>query len=126
MLLFGLSVMARTIIFSLAVMANLITMSLPISMRLFAGERFVQGPFNYGRLSKPVHVWALLSTFWLVIMESFPASAEWTAATFNFNWVVTLAAFTGAIIAWFTFGKRNYKGLDLDAIAAWRRAAGDE
>jgi amino acid transporter len=125
-LLFGLSLMARTIIFSLSVISNLITMSLPMCMRLFAGERFVPGPFNYGRFSKFVHAWALLSTCWLVVMESFPASPEWTLATFNFNWVITLGVFMLAVIIWFTFGKKNYKGLDLDAIATWRRSAGDE
>ncbi|KAF4960046.1 hypothetical protein FSARC_10577 [Fusarium sarcochroum] len=118
-LLFGLSSMASTIIFSLAVVANLLMLTPPILLRIFAQDRFVPGPFNLGRYSKPVHIWALLTLVYMMIMEAFPAMKHWTMETFNYNWVVTLGVLIFAIIGWFTLG-HNYPGLDLSALEAWR------
>ncbi|KAH7127297.1 amino acid/polyamine transporter I [Dactylonectria macrodidyma] len=118
-LLFGLSSTAGSIIFSLAVIAGLMNMALPIGLRIFAGDRFVPGPFNYGKFSQPIHIWAFLSLIYMTIMESFPLSKNWNIDTFNYNWVVALGAIVGSIIGWFVLGK-NYPGLDLGAVQTWR------
>ncbi|KAF5598362.1 amino-acid permease [Fusarium pseudocircinatum] len=118
-LLFGLSSMAGTIIFSLSVIANLLMLAHPILLRIFAQDRFVPGPFNLGKFSKPIHIWAFLTLVYMMILESFPPTKHWTAETFNYNWVVTLGALVFAVIGWFSLGHK-YPGLDMTALDAWR------
>ncbi|KAM0544364.1 hypothetical protein ACHAPJ_011823 [Fusarium lateritium] len=118
-LLLSLSGVARTVIYSLAVIVALLMMSLPVGLRLFAGDRWVPGPWNLGKFSILVHAWALLAQFYIVIMESFPSTAHWTAASFNYNWVVSLAAILISMILYCLFGS-HYKGIDLEALDRFR------
>lgn len=114
-LLFALSDMARTIIFSLAVIAYLLTSAAPIFLRLVYRHRFVPGPVYYGKFSMPIHAWALLSVCYFVIMECFPASPNWTASTFNYNWVITIGILSLAVVLWPTV-RKNYRSFELQAI----------
>ncbi|KAI8654766.1 Amino acid transporter [Fusarium keratoplasticum] len=114
-LLFSLSVVARTIIYSLAVIANMMTYALPIFLRLTCSHRFVPGPFNYGRLSKPIHLWALLTMVYLVVMECFPASPVWDAESFNYNWAILCGLLLVSMALWFGIGPR-YTKFDLQII----------
>jgi amino acid transporter len=125
-LLFGLSPTAGPIIYSLAVICGLMMNAIPMCLRVYAGRSFVEGPFNYGRWSLPVHIFALSTIVWLVIMESFPVSPNWTPSTFNYNWAVALGVTLLATLAWFLHGSRAYKGPDLEAIEKFRmRRRGD-
>ncbi|UPL02490.1 hypothetical protein LCI18_013424 [Fusarium solani-melongenae] len=114
-LLFSLSVVARTIIYSLAVIANMMTYALPILLRLTCSHRFVPGPFNYGRLSKPIHLWALLVMVYFVIMECFPASPVWDAESFNYNWAILCGLLLVSMALWFGIRPR-YTKFDLQII----------
>lgn len=124
-LLFGLSPVASGIIYSLSVIANLVTFSIPVGLRLFAGDRHVQGPFNLGRYSIPVFAWAFVTQWYLIIMQSFPLSKVWTPSTFNFNWVVTLGALLISALIYAVWGK-HYKGPDMEALRQFRHDHSDQ
>lgn len=119
-LLLSLSSQASGVIYSLAVIVNLMTMALPIGLRLFAGERWAPGPWNLGRWSKLIHAWAFLSQIYFIIMESFPSIPNWTAETFNYNWIVAVAVVVLSFILYVIFGSR-YKGINLDALDRYRQ-----
>ncbi|KAL3447773.1 amino acid/polyamine transporter I [Aspergillus insuetus] len=123
-LLLSLSEEASTIIYSLAVVASLITFVLPIAFRIFAGNRWVPGRFSLGRWSIPVHVLSLLIQFYLIIMECFPPEKAWTVMTFNYNSIVTIAAGLLSCVLYVVYGRKHYKGLNVEALAAWRRHHG--
>lgn len=118
-LLLTLSTAANNIIYSLSVFVALITNCVPFTLRLFAGKRFVPGPWNYGRWSKPIHGFATVSTVYLMVMEAFPSDTHWTPGTFNYDWVLGMGiiAISGAVYA---FIGKNFKGLNLDALEKWR------
>ncbi|KAM0470469.1 hypothetical protein ACHAP7_009533 [Fusarium lateritium] len=118
-LLLSLSGVARTVIYSLAVIVALLMMALPIGLRIFAGDRWVPGPWNLGKFSIPVHLWAILAQFYIIIMESFPGHANWTAETFNYNWVVSVGAILLSVVLYWLFGS-SYKGIDLEALDRFR------
>lgn len=118
-LLFGLSPEASSIIYSLAVIATMLNFLPPMILRVYQGQNFVPGPFNYGRWSMPIHCFAILFVVWIVIMESFPAEAGWTAATFNYDWVVAVGAILLSIVLWFLHGRKHFKGVDWEVVAAF-------
>ncbi|KAJ5683332.1 amino acid transporter [Penicillium macrosclerotiorum] len=104
-LLFSLSTNAASIIYSLTVIASLTTYILPIVLRLFAGPRFVPGPWHYGRFSKPIHALAALCQIYFIVIESFPTTTPVpTAASFNYNWVLTVGVMGAAVGLWFLQG----------------------
>lgn len=119
-LLFSLSPVAGAIIYSLAVIANYLTFVIPIALRVFLPARFIPGPWNCGKFSWPVAVLALASSVWLLIMECFPTSPNWTASTFNYDWVVTAGVLLLAVVFWLTIG-RNYTGVNLEALQAMQQ-----
>ncbi|KAK6851477.1 hypothetical protein PG995_012599 [Apiospora arundinis] len=120
MLCLGFSPIASTTIYSLAVIAVMMLYALPMVFRIFDGGRWVPGPWNYGRLSKPIHVLGLLTVLFMTIMECFPPEANWTGAKLNYNWAVLIGAVLISMVMWFTHGSRNYKGPDQEMLAAWR------
>ncbi|CAI7590653.1 unnamed protein product [Penicillium crustosum] len=116
--------LASSIIYSLSVVAGLITYVIPIFFRIFAGDRWIPGPFNLGRWSIPVHIFTVISQIYIVTMECFPLNRKWTAATMNYNFAVGLAALLLSIILYVFYGRKNYKGLNFEALASWRRHHG--
>lgn len=116
LLLFGLSNTASAIIYSLAVMAYLLTYSLPNLLVVLSGDRWTPGPFNYGRFDKPVFAWAFCSQLYLAVMQAFPPMRAWTAATFNYNWIVTVGVLLLAVALYLVVGRHKYRGIDLDAV----------
>ncbi|KAL3482720.1 amino acid/polyamine transporter I [Aspergillus germanicus] len=123
-LLISLSEQASTIIYSLAVVASLITFVLPILFRIFAGNRWVPGRFSLGRWSIPVHVLSLVSQVYLIVMECFPPEKAWTIMTLNYNSIVTIAAALLSCLLYVVYGRKHYRGLNVEALAAWRRHHG--
>ncbi|KAF5552738.1 GABA permease [Fusarium phyllophilum] len=98
MLCLGFSPIASETIYSLAVM---VLYALPMIFRAFDNRRWVLGPWNMGRLSKPVHVFGFMTAIYMTIMELFPPQADWIGATLNFNWAVFLGAvLLSALLAW--------------------------
>ena len=120
-LLFALSEKASSIIYSLSVVTGLVTFILPIILRLMAGSKWTPGPFSLGRYSYPNAVFAVLYTTYMIIMECFPTSPEFDAASMNYNSVLTVAAFAFSLgLYWFIGGK--FSGPDQEALQRWRAA----
>lgn len=113
-LLFALSSAASSIIYSLSVVAGLITFIIPIWFRIFAGNRWVPGPFNLGQWSIPVHLFAAISQIYIIIMECFPPYHQWDGSTMNYNFAVTIGAILVSCILYIFVGKHNYKGLNIE------------
>jgi len=104
-LLFTLSSVAANIIYSLSTTAYLLTMGLPNWLRLFAGDKWVPGPVNFGRFSIPIFAVAAVGQLYLAIMESFPPVRAWDATTMNYSWCLTLGVIIFASILYPTLGK---------------------
>lgn len=119
-LLFSLSAVAKEIIYSLAVLAVTLTLAVPNLLRLLAGDKFVPGPWNLGRFSKPVFAWAFLTQLYSIIMEAFPSSRHFNGATFNYNWVLTVGAVIFSAVLYLFLGK-SFNGIDFAAIAKYRQ-----
>jgi amino acid transporter len=115
LLLFSLSDNGNTIIYSLAVISTFMTNALPMTLRCFAGPRFIPGYFSLGRASIPIHAFATVSQVYFIIMQSFPPAKYWEASSFNYNWVFMILAMLGISVAWF-FVKDKYRGLDLEVL----------
>lgn len=123
-LLLGLSEEASSIIYSLSVVAGALTFIWPVFFRLFPKDRWIPGPFNLGRWSIPVHGFTIISQLYLIIMECFPPYRQWTGATMNYNFAVTLGAISIAGVLYMTVGKNSYKGLNMEVLAARQRDHG--
>lgn len=78
--------------------------------------RWTPTPFNYGRLDKPAFAAALASQLYLAVLQAFPPMKAWTAASFNYNWVVTGAVLAFATLLYLVRGRHTYQGIDLDAV----------
>ncbi|WXC58423.1 hypothetical protein SNK03_004322 [Fusarium graminearum] len=120
LLFLAMSPMASSIIYSLAVIAVMLMYALPMSFRVFHGGRWVPGPWNYGRFSIPIHVYSIISILYITILECFPPMANWTGATFNYNWVVLIFALFLSGVLWMFKVSYTYKGVDQEALDAWR------
>lgn len=125
LLLFTLSSMASQIIYSLSVMAYLLTFALPNLLVVLApAGRWTPGPYNYGRFDKPVFAAALASQLYLAVLQAFPTTKAWTAASFNYNWVVTAGVLIFAALLYVVRGRHTYQGIDLDAVRRLQTAPG--
>ncbi|TXC03915.1 hypothetical protein FocTR4_00000972 [Fusarium oxysporum f. sp. cubense] len=125
MLCLGFSPIASETIYSLAVIAIMVLYALPMIFRVFDNGRWVPGPWNMGRFSKPVHVLGFLTVVYMMIMECFPPQANWTGATLNYNWAVFMGAVLLSTLLWFSHGSRSYKGVDQEMLRAWREREHD-
>uniref|UniRef100_A0A093VEJ9 Putative amino-acid permease n=1 Tax=Talaromyces marneffei PM1 TaxID=1077442 RepID=A0A093VEJ9_TALMA len=119
-LIVSLSPKASSIMYSIAVVTGLITFLIPVSFRIFAGDRWVPGPWNLGRWSMTVHITTVITQVYLMIMECFPTTPNWTVDTFNYAFALTAAAVVISCGLYWTVGRKNYKGLNLDALEVWR------
>lgn len=114
-LLFALSEYASDVVYSMSTVASLIIWATPMSFRLFAGDRWVPGPFYTGRFSWTIHLLAVLSTTYLLVTRAFPPTKD----TPPINIVVVLGTLAVSSIAYF-FGSDNFQGLDSAALEVWR------
>lgn len=125
MLCLGFSPIASETIYSFADTAVMVLYALPMIFRVFDNGRWVPGPWNMGRFSKPVHVLGFLTIVYIMIMECFPPQATWTGATLNYNWAVFLSAVLLSTLLWFSHGSRYYKGVNQEMLRAWREREHD-
>ncbi|CCT62528.1 related to UGA4-GABA permease-also involved in delta-aminolevulinate transport [Fusarium fujikuroi] len=125
MLCLGFSPIASETIYSLAIIAVMVLYALPMIFRVFDNGRWVLGPWNMGRFSKPVHVLGFLTVVYMMIMECFPPQATWTGAMLNYNWAVFLGAVVLSTLLWFSHGSPHYKGVNQEMLRAWREREHD-
>ncbi|KAH6687277.1 amino acid permease-domain-containing protein [Plectosphaerella plurivora] len=114
-LLLALNEDASDIVYSMASISSLIIWITPTALRLFAGDRWVPGPFYTGRYSWYIHLVAVLASSYFLITRCIPPSAD----TPPVNVVVVLVVLVVSIAAYF-FASKNFPGLDLEALEAWR------
>lgn len=122
-LIIALSPEASSVIYSLSVVTGLITFVVPVIFRIFAGDRWVPGPWNLGRWSIPIHVITVVTQIYFIIVECFPPERAWTWATFNYNFALTFGATLISVALYLGGGRKTYKGLDMAALESWRRHA---
>lgn len=108
---------------SIAVIGLYIAYILPVLLRFVAGSRFVPGPWNLGRWSKPVDIIAILWVIFISILFVLPQVSPITRNTFNYaivavGFVVLFAAGYWLLSAhrWFTGPKVQGTAEELAAI----------
>jgi amino acid transporter len=114
-LLLALNENASDIVYSMASISSLIIWITPAALRLFAGDRWVPGPFYTGRWSWYIHLLAVLTSSYFLVTRCIPPSAD----TPPVNVVVVLVVLGLSIAAYF-FASKKFPGLDLEALEAWR------
>lgn len=85
MLCLSFSLIASQTIYSLAVIAVMVLYALAMACRICDGGRWVPGPWNYGKFSKPIHIIGLIVVVHMTVMECFPLAKNWTPAALNYN-----------------------------------------
>ncbi|KAH8743756.1 amino acid permease-domain-containing protein [Diaporthe sp. PMI_573] len=115
-LLPALSSNASDVIYAMATLCNTIIWLIPLTLRLFAGERWVPGPFSLGRWSWPTHCLGVLFSIYFLVTRCFPPDKD----TPPIQVVVLLIVMTIAVVSYFVGGKK-FHGLDLDAVESWRQ-----
>lgn len=114
-LLVALDENASDIVYSTASISSLIIWITPTALRLFAGHRWVPGPFYTGRFSWGVHLLAVLASSYFLVTRCIPPTAD----TPPLNVVLVIVVLIMAVVAYF-FWSKNFKGLDAEALEAWR------
>ncbi|MEV4558383.1 amino acid permease [Kitasatospora sp. NPDC049285] len=79
---------------------------IPVYLRLRQGDRFVPGPWNLGRWSKPIGVAAVLWVVVLTVLVCLPQRAPVTAETFNYAPVTLLVVLALAWVWWRMAGSK--------------------
>lgn len=82
-------------------------------------KRHVQfGGWALGRWGMPINIFALIFTLYITVFLPFPATLPVTGE--NMNYALPIFAFTTtlALVLWYVWGEKNWKGLDLDVIEA--------
>ncbi|EME83102.1 uncharacterized protein MYCFIDRAFT_153757 [Pseudocercospora fijiensis CIRAD86] len=115
--LLGLLVFAGPIaigaVFSIGAIGQYTAFTFPVFLKLFfAKDKFRPGPWNLGKLSKPVN--AVACAWWLIIAPAlcFPAytGSHLNAQTMNWTIVVYGGAMTLAMSHYFISGRKWFKG----------------
>lgn len=114
-LLPALSEHASDVVYSMATLSNLIIWETPIVLRLFAGDKWVPGPFYTGRFSWSIHLLGALTSTYFIITRAFPPTKD-TLPLNTIIMIITLVLSAGA----YYFCGQDFKGLDLDALEIWR------
>ncbi|KAM5350144.1 hypothetical protein ACJ41O_006649 [Fusarium nematophilum] len=114
-LLLALSEHASDIVYSMATLSSLIIWAIPITLRLFAGDRWVPGPFYAGRFSWSIHLMGVLTSAYFLVTRSLPPTKD----TPPLNAIVMLLTLIISVVAYF-FCSHDFKGLDIDALEVWR------
>lgn len=114
-LLLALSQHASDIVYSMATLASLIIWTVPVCLRLFAGERWIPGAFYTGRFSWSIHCLSVVCSVYLLITRSIPPTKD----TPPLNVVIVIIVLVLSISAYY-FCSKNFRGLDLAALQAWR------
>ncbi len=79
---------------------------IPVFLRLRQGDRFVPGPWNLGRWSKPIGVAAVVWVVVLTVLVCLPQRAPVTAETFNYAPVTLLVVLALAWVWWRMAGSK--------------------
>lgn len=92
---------------SIATIGLYVAYIIPVFLRLSAGQRFVPGPWNLGRWSRPIGVIAVLWVIFITILFLLPQVSPITASNFNYAPVAVgvVVLFAGG---WWFLSARNW------------------
>ncbi|MFD9187193.1 amino acid permease [Streptomyces phaeochromogenes] len=82
--------------------------AIPVFLRLLAGDKFQQGPWNLGRFSKPLGWIAVSYVAVLTVFFCLPQAYPITTQSFNYAPVTLVIVLLLAWISWITTGSKNY------------------
>ena len=71
-------------------------------------------PWSLGRWGVPVNIFALVYSVWLAIFMVFPNYLPITASYMNYALPINVLVWIGALIMWFVYAKKKWRGLDTD------------
>jgi choline transport protein len=74
--------------------------------------RTYEAPWSLGRAGIPVNAFALLFSAWIGIFLVFPSYLPITAAYMNYALPINALVWLIAIVLWFAWGRKNWKGLN--------------
>lgn len=95
---------------SIGVIGLFISYVIPALLKLLYPSRFVPGPWNLGRYSKPIGVLAVAWVVFICILFSLPVVRPVTASNFNYTPVV-LGAVLAILVPWYLIKVRHrFKG----------------
>ncbi|WP_051580476.1 amino acid permease [Pseudonocardia acaciae] len=95
---------------SIAVIGLYIAYVIPSYLRLRAGAGFTPGPWNLGRLGRPVAAVAVCWVMVISVLFMLPTSSPVTAETFNYTPLAVLAVLGFAGIWWLVSARRWFTG----------------
>jgi amino acid transporter len=94
---------------SIAVIGLYISYIIPIVLRL-RSKSFKPGPWNLGKMSKPIGVIATIWVVFIAVLFMLPTAKPVTAQTFNYTPVVVLGATLVLTLAWALGARKWFKG----------------
>jgi amino acid transporter len=83
--------------------------AIPVYLRLRAGRRFVPGPWNLGRWSRPIGWTAVVWVAFVTVLFCLPQTSPVTVGSFNYASVALAAVLGLATVLWLTRGRRSYE-----------------
>ncbi|KAI9843986.1 MAG: hypothetical protein M1838_002392 [Thelocarpon superellum] len=107
------STTAFNAIISLATVALYVSYVIPIillAMRRLSGEPIRFGPFSLGRYGLATNIFAIIYSIFIAIFLFFPPVQPVTSANMNYSSVMFGGVLIIAMISWFVYGKRIYRG----------------
>ena len=76
--------------------------------------RVQKAPWSLGRWGVPINIFALIYSAWLAIFMVFPNYLPITALYMNYALPINAFVWIGALIMWFVYAKKKWRGLDMD------------
>jgi amino acid transporter len=95
---------------SIAVIGLYIAYVIPTLLRLLQGDRFVPGPWNLGRWSKPIGVVAIVWVVFITILFMLPQVSPVSASSFNYTPIAVLVVLGFAGIWWLASARHWFTG----------------
>jgi amino acid transporter len=95
---------------SIAVIGLYVAYVLPTLLRLMLGKRFVPGPWQLGRWSRPVGIIAVVWVAFISVLFMLPTASPITGKNFNYTVVAVVAVLGFAGIWWLVSARRWFKG----------------
>jgi len=95
---------------SIAVIGLYVAYIAPVFLRLRAGDKFQEGPWNLGRWSRPIGIVATIWVAFIFVLFMLPQAFPVTIQSFNYTPVVFLVVLGGATIWYYASAKDWFKG----------------
>ena len=111
---------AFSVIIALSTLGLYQSYLLAISCMLYArlNGRLEAGGWSLGRWGIPINIYAMLYSLYISIFLVFPNYLPVVSTTMNYALPINAAVFLFAVISWFVWAKKNWKGLNKEVVDA--------